>query len=349
MRKFGRPVICRKELVGRNGQPVAYKFTPQPINKRLEIQINVANNQMAKDYWNSEYGEWLRDAQVFWQQCITGLRYTSVQQWCVINFDVKPTLQNNVLGIAGPGDGSMFTGVVDIGGLNNVLSSLRLYDGKYATPGFSTMHFSAAHYKLNPVTPTEIQRKEAFFVTAVHEMAHCLGFGLWNGDYRIVADMGILGRWKLPSFPTALTPAFPHNNVTTGDPHNVRYTGTAARNAWRETMVGQSTASGIYLENYGMKSNTTMSNAGATAGSHWKQGYHDPLNTTINGWTGSDTGIKDYQGRDMRDELMTGWSNSNRWRNTWVGKFTVAQFEDMGYTVNYLPLSIPLHEYRTEV
>jgi hypothetical protein len=249
--------------------------------------------------------------------------------------------------------------------LQDFLGSLRLYDGKYATVENATMHFSTDHYKINPTTPTETARKEAFFMTCLHEMWHCIGGGLWNGDYRIITDMGILGRYKLPSFPTALTPAFPHNNVTTIqtsyrgslDPATVRYTGTEGLKAWRETMVGQQNSPGIFIENVNVGYSTTMAQMGGTAGSHWKMAQHLSRADYANGWknpivsagTGSIgglTGITDMNGNDIRNELAVGWMGTN-YSQIWCGWFTVQCLKDIGYDTDLLPLTIPLIQYKS--
>lgn len=57
-----------------------------------------------------------------------------------------------------------------------------------------------------------------------------------------------------------------------------------------------------------------------TAGGHWNE---------VDNGSGL-TGITDSQGRDMRNELMTGWLNAP----TFVSKTTVASLQDLGYTVN---------------
>lgn len=57
-----------------------------------------------------------------------------------------------------------------------------------------------------------------------------------------------------------------------------------------------------------------------TAGGHW--------NEVDGGW--SLTGFVDSQGRDMRNELMTGWLDAP----TFTSKTTVASLQDIGYTVN---------------
>jgi len=61
-----------------------------------------------------------------------------------------------------------------------------------------------------------------------------------------------------------------------------------------------------------------------TANGHW--------NEVDNG--AANTGIKDARGRDMKNELMTGWLNSP----TFLSKTTVQSFRDLGYTVAQVPL-----------
>ncbi len=55
-----------------------------------------------------------------------------------------------------------------------------------------------------------------------------------------------------------------------------------------------------------------------TAGGHW--------NENLNG--SGLTGITDSLGRDMRDELMTGWLNPN----SFISELTLASFRDIGFT-----------------
>lgn len=56
-----------------------------------------------------------------------------------------------------------------------------------------------------------------------------------------------------------------------------------------------------------------------TANAHWNE----------NDGGGGFTGITDSLGRDMRDELMTGWLSSN----TFISDMTVQSFADIGFTV----------------
>jgi hypothetical protein len=92
-----------------------------------------------------------------------------------------------------------------------------------------------------------------------------------------------------------------------------------------------------------------MANAGTTAGSHWKNAYHSPLNTGIGAYTSQDTGVRDINGNDMRDEVMVGWSNAARWRNKWLGKFSVASLNDIGWDIDYFPWQTAIQEYRTNI
>ncbi len=59
-----------------------------------------------------------------------------------------------------------------------------------------------------------------------------------------------------------------------------------------------------------------------TANAHWNEN---------NGGSGL-TGITDGLGRDMRDELMTGWMSPNP-ANTFVSRTTLASFTDIGFLV----------------
>lgn len=89
-----------------------------------------------------------------------------------------------------------------------------------------------------------------------------------------------------------------------------RYTGAAALAEYR-TEFNQPGAAFIPVE---------LGGGGGTADGHW--------NEVDNG--AGNTGITDGNGNDMRNELMTGWLNAP----TYVSRTTVAQFQDIGYTVN---------------
>lgn len=60
-----------------------------------------------------------------------------------------------------------------------------------------------------------------------------------------------------------------------------------------------------------------------TANAHWNE---------VDGGAGP-TGITDSFGRDLRDELMTGWLNPN----PWISTMTVASFADIGFTTAIVP------------
>ena len=62
-----------------------------------------------------------------------------------------------------------------------------------------------------------------------------------------------------------------------------------------------------------------------TANGHWNE---------IAGGAGL-TGITDTLGRDMRNELMTGWLNAP----SFLSRMSVAQFADIGYVVDYTKLA----------
>ncbi|MFM2067152.1 MAG: hypothetical protein RLZZ584_2061 [Pseudomonadota bacterium] len=91
-----------------------------------------------------------------------------------------------------------------------------------------------------------------------------------------------------------------------------RYTGANALAAYR-TEFSQPNASFVPVELGG--------NPG-TADGHWNE---------VDGGAGL-TGIRDAQGRDMRDELMTGWLNNGP--NAYISQTTKASLLDIGYTVS---------------
>jgi hypothetical protein len=84
------------------------------------------------------------------------------------------------------------------------------------------------------------------------------------------------------------------------------YTGTHATAAW-QSEFGQSGTPDVEL-----------GGGAGTANGHWNE---------VDGGGGL-TGIVDGQGRDLRDELMTGWLNSN----SFISNMTIASFRDIGFT-----------------
>lgn len=89
-----------------------------------------------------------------------------------------------------------------------------------------------------------------------------------------------------------------------------QYTGAHALAEYKSE-YGQSSATFIPVE---------LGGGAGTAGGHWNE---------VDGGSGL-TGITDSQGRDMRNELMTGWLDAP----TYVSRTTVASLQDLGYTVN---------------
>jgi Leishmanolysin len=89
-----------------------------------------------------------------------------------------------------------------------------------------------------------------------------------------------------------------------------QYTGLAALAAYK-TEFSQPTATFVPIEQGG---------GSGTANGHWDE---------VDSGSGP-TGRTDPGGRDMRNELMTGWINTP----TFVSRTTLASFSDIGYTVN---------------
>ena len=111
--------------------------------------------------------------------------------------------------------------------------------------------------------------------TIKHEIGHALGIGtLWE-DNEVYND-GTGGN--------------SNRTLVGGTPG--QYVGPNALAAWQAEFVGQSGATFIPVELGG--------SVGTTHG-HWNE---------VDGG-GSNTGIVDFSGNDMRDELMTGWASPN--------------------------------------
>lgn len=89
------------------------------------------------------------------------------------------------------------------------------------------------------------------------------------------------------------------------------YTGINALQEWK-TEFSQSSATAVPIEADG---------GPGTAQSHWNE---------VAGGAGL-TGITDTFGRDMRNELMTGWLNAP----SFLSRMSVAQFADIGYVVDF--------------
>ncbi len=89
------------------------------------------------------------------------------------------------------------------------------------------------------------------------------------------------------------------------------FTGSSATAAWQADF-GQTGTPDVELQG-----------GGGTANGHW--------NENLGG--GGLTGITDAMGRDMRDELMTGWLNAN----SFISDMTIASFVDIGYSATAIP------------
>lgn len=92
-----------------------------------------------------------------------------------------------------------------------------------------------------------------------------------------------------------------------------QFTGQNALNQWK-TEFNQASATSVPVE---------LGGGGGTANGHWDE---------VNGGGGL-TGFRDTLNRDMRDELMTGWLNSN----AFVSNMTIASFADIGFTTVAVP------------
>jgi hypothetical protein len=97
-----------------------------------------------------------------------------------------------------------------------------------------------------------------------------------------------------------------------------QYTGAAALAQYQTEFIGQGAATFVPIE---------LGGGSGTANGHWNE---------VNGG-GSNTGIVDAQGRDFRNELMTGWLDAP----TFTSKTTIASFQDIGYVVNVSAIPEP--------
>lgn len=100
-----------------------------------------------------------------------------------------------------------------------------------------------------------------------------------------------------------------------------QYTGANALSLW-QTEFGQSNATYIPIEAGG---------GPGTAEAHW-----DEVN-----FGSAATGILDEDNNDLRDELMTGWLNSN----AFISDMTIASFVDIGYEVALSEVPVPAAAY----
>lgn len=99
-----------------------------------------------------------------------------------------------------------------------------------------------------------------------------------------------------------------YNNVYTDG--SGQYTGAAGVSTYR-TEFNQPNATYVPVE---------LGGGAGTANAHWNE---------VDGGSGA-TGIVDSQGRDMSNEMMTGWMNTP----AFVSQTTIASLQDIGYTVN---------------
>lgn len=133
-----------------------------------------------------------------------------------------------------------------------------------------------------------------------HEIAHALGFGsLW--ELNQVYNDGVAGN----TFRT----------LAGGQPG--QYVGPAALAAFQQEFGGQAAATYVPVE---------LSGGAGTAHGHWNE--MDDSGQSL-------TGLIDAQGRDFRDELMTGWTSPTG--NAFVSQTTMQSLVDIGFTVRAVP------------
>ncbi len=139
---------------------------------------------------------------------------------------------------------------------------------------------------------------ELRYSTILHEIGHTLGIGgLWE-DNELQND-GIAD----------------NQNRTDADGIPGQYTGKFALAAYRAEF--DAAAAFIPVEQGG---------GPGTAYGHWNE---------VDGGGGL-TGITDAQGRDFRDELMTGWASRNE-ADSFVSNTTIQSLRDIGFTLEAVP------------
>ncbi|MDZ4853160.1 MAG: peptidase [Pirellulaceae bacterium] len=99
-----------------------------------------------------------------------------------------------------------------------------------------------------------------------------------------------------------------------------KYTGANGLAQYQNEFVGQSSATFVPVE---------LGGGGGTADFHWDE---------VDQGAGLTGRVTTY-GRDMRDELMTGWLNTQL--PSFVSRTTLGQFEDIGFVANYASVPEP--------
>jgi hypothetical protein len=315
-------------ILGRNGIPSIAQVTPTESN--FKVIINWTNTL---PIYQEIYGPMVKAAENLWNNILIGLKQVSGKQTCVISFSFED-LPTGTLGHASPLPASI--------NLNSFGTYLRLTIN-YATAKTGTMAFSTKFYKTDfnslPYSVTEqqwnqgiISKSQAlyyyneFFSVVCHEMGHIIGIGsLWNGTTRYLF---------VNNKATDLTKYLSQNRVLEGTTTHPRYIGAKGLEAWRSEIQGQKNAEYIPVEEYEL-TETTMWGSNGTGGVHWDEEDGGSILT----------GFFDKKGRDIRDEFMTGWSSP---AIAWMGKFTLASLEDIGYIVDYGVLDYMMNDFRQD-
>jgi hypothetical protein len=317
------------KILGKNGVP---KFADvKPADSNFKVIIDWKNTS---SIYQEIYGPIVKAAENLWNNILIGLKEITGKHSCVISFSFED-LDTGILGHASPLPNEIY--------LNQFNTYLRLTTN-YATAKTGTMAFSTKFYKTdfnslpNSVTYDQwkagiISKSQAlsyyneFFSVVCHEMGHVLGIGsLWNGTTRYLF---------INNKATDLTKYLSQNRVLEGTTSHPKYIGPAGLAAWRSEISGQENAEYIPVEEYEL-TETTMWGSNGTGGVHWNEEDGGSLLT----------GLFDKKGRDIRDEFMTGWSAIDL---AWIGRFTLASLEDIGYIVDYNVLEYGLEEFKYSI
>jgi hypothetical protein len=329
----GRPPSATQTVVGH--EPVEVF---RPIRGNVRIALIWESDALTQAYRQTFYGKLVEDACWYMEQCLAGLRFNRTRQLTV---NMRMRFMPLMAGIAGQGGpGSM--ALTPDASLNfvSLVQTLDAIEGdsqnNVLTTRWGSVAISSEAYPIRPNPASMGTLPRRFMELMIHELIHVFGHGaLWNGDFRIVTSLPLVGNTTLPMWlGLGLIPGTNANTnrIGIGTPQTPLYTAPRALEQYRQEIIGQENAPGILIENVGMEPNTTIIQAGGTALAHWRGG------ALMND-------LRDQRGRHYNDELMTHRGTGTGTGVRWLSRFTLASLEDVGWAVNYEPLDHSIEDY----